>query len=279
MRDLINRPEWVKQQYADDANLNARIALHKRFSTSDEPWTAWVFDRIAEIIREQPAPDYVAPVRLLEVGAGPGNLWSENAERIPTDWQIVLSDLSPGMASTAKRNLAEANVQAGVMVASAEAVPVQSGACAAVLANHMLYHVTDRARALKEFRRVLRSDGVLIAATNGEGHMRELHELAHRFDPTKAAEDPVPRKFSLESGERQVREHFSEVSVVRKDNMLVVTEVEPLAAYMLSGSPTTVSPEQAVNLSAFLEEELAGEGVIRITPETGLLIARGPLPV
>jgi hypothetical protein len=50
MRDHISRPEWVKQQYATDGNLNARIALHKRFSTSQIPWSGWVLDHVAGVL-------------------------------------------------------------------------------------------------------------------------------------------------------------------------------------------------------------------------------------
>lgn len=274
MRDLIDRAEWVAKQYQDDRNLNARIALHQCFSTSIVDWPHWVFDQI----QEQLAAHDHSPVRLLEIGAGPATLWAENRDRIPAHWQVMLSDLSTGMAASASRNLRQAGVDASLLVAGAEGIPVVAASCHAVIANHMLYHVSDRERALREIRRVLRPDGVLIAAINGEGHMRELHELAHRFAPAYPAEDPSPRRFSLESGERQLGNHFASVSVQRKDNQLIVTEAGPLVAYMLSGSPATIGPEQEAALRAFVASELAERGTIRITPDTGLLIAQDPLP-
>ena len=273
MRELIDRPEWVAKQYQDDRNLNARIALHQRFSTSTVNWQRWVFDHIQERL----AVHGQTPVRVLEVGAGPAMLWSENRDRIPAHWEVMLSDLSPGMAASAQRNLGQAGVAARLLVAGAEEIPVAAASCHAVVANHMLYHVKDRARALREICRVLRPDGVLFAATNGERHMTELHELAHRFEPSLPAEDPTPRRFSLESGERQLAEHFAHVSVQRKQNRLVVTEAEPLVAYMLSGSPAAIGPEQEAALRAFVAIELAERGTIDITPDTGLLVAQGPL--
>ena len=279
MRDLIDRPEWVSKQYEDDRNLNVRIALHKRFSTSTDSWTAWVLDQIAHTLALQLGAEASLPLRVLEIGAGPALLWSENARRIPAGWRLFLSDLSPGMAASAQRHLAEAGVDASLLVAGAEQIPLASSTCHAVVANHMLYHVTDRTRALEEIRRVLLPNGALIAATNGEGHLQELHDLAHRFEPTHAPEDPAPRKFSLESGERELANHFADVTVLRKPNLLVVTEAEPLAAYMLSGSPAAIPPARQAELHAFIERELAKDGSIRITPETGLLIAHRPLPL
>ena len=113
MREVIDKPEWVSKQYASDSNLNARIALHKRFSTSKVEWTAWVLDQVAGQVS---APGD-QPLCVLEIGAGPGTLWSENRGRVPANWQVTLSDLSPGMALSAQRNLATAGVDAHVMVA------------------------------------------------------------------------------------------------------------------------------------------------------------------
>lgn len=278
MRDLIDRPEWVSKQYRSDDNLNARIAFHKRFSTSAVSWHHWVLDQVLDQLEphagQRPGPDGGAPLCVLEIGAGPAVLWTENRDRIPAHWHLIVSDLSPGMIVSAQRNLAEAGVRCSPLVAGAEQIPLASASCRAVVANHMLYHVANRTRALQEIRRMLMPGGVLFAATNGEGHLRELHDLAHRFDPSHPAEDPVPRRFSLQSGARELRDHFASVSVRHKENCLVVTEAEPLVAYLLSGSPAAIGPEQAERLRAFVENELAQRGPIHITPETGLLIAR-----
>ncbi len=270
MRDLINRPAWVRDQYATDSNLNARIALHKSFNTSAVEWTHWVFDQILEQANGVNS-DFLC---ILEVGAGPGNLWAENCDRIPANWRLALSDLSIGMAESARTKLTQAGISAGILVAGAEELPVASSACHVIVANHMLYHVENRERAIAEFRRALSPDGVLIAATNGDTHMHELHELVNRFDPSTAIDDHTPRQFSLQNGVEQLANQFSDVSVIHKEGELVVTEVEPLVAYMLSGSPAAISPERMEELRAFVEREMERTGAIRITPETGLLIAR-----
>ncbi len=264
----INDPKWVSRQYQSDRNLNARMALHQRFGTSRIAWPRWVFDQLRQAL----GPRAEAPLRLLELGAGPGTLWTENRARIPATWRVALSDLSPGMAATAQRNLAEAGCTAACLVANAERIPVASAACDAVIANHMLYHVLERGRALDEIRRVLRPQGVLLAATNGVGHMAELHELAHRFDPSLPGTDPSPSRFSFEDGLAELGERFATVELIRNDNRLVVTEVEPLVAYMLSGliAPT---PEVEAALHGFIAAEMAAQGVITITPVTGLLVA------
>jgi ubiquinone/menaquinone biosynthesis C-methylase UbiE len=51
-----------------------------------------------------------------------------------------------------------------------------------VVANHMLYHAPDPDRAIAELSRVVRTDGVVLTATNGYGHMSEINDaLAEVF--------------------------------------------------------------------------------------------------
>ena len=273
MRDHISRPEWVKQQYATDGNLNARIALHKRFSTSQIPWSGWVLDHVAGELDKQFSNSGPGAYRLLELGCGPGSTWADSAGHRAASWRPVLSDLSPGMVLSARRNLSRAGVEAALLVANAEGIPADDASFHAIIANHMLYHVPDRTRALAEIRRVLLPGGVLFAATNGDAHMRELWALSHRFDPADIQEPPSPRKFSLESGERQLSGHFREVHVVRYENQLIVTEAEALVAYMLSGMYAAVAAEKQDALRTFIESEFAERGAVRITPVTGMLIA------
>jgi ubiquinone/menaquinone biosynthesis C-methylase UbiE len=71
---------------------------------------------------------------------------------------------------------AMARVRAPGLVADAAWIPLADGSMDAVIANHMLYHVSDRRRALAEIHRLLRPGGRLYATTNGLGHMAELRE-------------------------------------------------------------------------------------------------------
>src|SRR5206468_12793181 len=73
---------WLDRQYATGENLRARIELHRRFSTNPQPWQRWVFDRL--VVHDD--------ARVLEVGCGVGELWRENAERIPAGWHVTLTD-------------------------------------------------------------------------------------------------------------------------------------------------------------------------------------------
>src|SRR5439155_6255128 len=137
---------------------NARMGLHEQFRVNPYGWHRCVFDRL----------DLAPNTRPLELGCGPGVLWSENPDRLPTGWEVVLSDFSPGMVHEARQKLRGRASTFRFAMADAQAVPFAPASFDAVIANHMLYHVPDRAKALNEIRRVLRPGGRLYAATNGQ---------------------------------------------------------------------------------------------------------------
>jgi hypothetical protein len=62
-------PVYVKDQYSDSSNLDARIALHARFSTAPYDFHRWVFDRSkstlhsTEQFRQQRALRFSLPSR------------------------------------------------------------------------------------------------------------------------------------------------------------------------------------------------------------------------
>ena len=213
------------EQYRDASNLDARAQLHERFSTNKYGWHRWVYEQYK-----------LAPgSRILELGCGPAYLWRENADRIPAGWDLTLTDFSPGMVQQARQSLRGGPHLFRYGVADAQAIPFEDARFDVVIANHMLYHVPDRARALSEIRRVLRPGGRFYAATNGQSHMRELKELTGRFAPDAGlAASSSAEFFGLEDGRDEIARWFSEVTVHRYKDALIVTEAEPLIAYVRS---------------------------------------------
>lgn len=247
----------MSEQYATDANLRARIDLHQRFSTAQEDWHRWLFDRVA------PAPG----ARILEIGCGPAEFWKRNTDRIDPTWRLTLTDLSPpGMIEAAREVLHDG---AEYAVVDAQDLPFADESFDVVLASHMLYHVPDRPRALAEIRRVLVPAGVLHAAANGDGHMRQLDELVgDDWDFARLGD-----LFGLENGIAQLEAFFVDVRVERMESELAVTEVEPLVAYVASSSTFHGDIEQ---IRRDAEAVFAREGVFRIETQPGVVHARKP---
>jgi SAM-dependent methyltransferase len=259
-------PGYVWEQYRDASKLGARTALHGRFSTNRRPWQRWVFDRF----------DLPAEARILEVGCGPGNLWAENLDRLPPGWSVTLTDASPGMIRSARDRLAYERFRFGL--AGAQQLPFEDGVFDAVVANHLLYHVRDRGRAIAEISRVLGPAGVLYAATNGRDHNREMGRMLHVLFPDRpdGGYHQARVGFSLENGRGQLSRRFGDVRLLRREDSLFVTEVRPLLDYLLSGTAAHAAggDGEVAALSGVLERELASRGGIRIRKDTGMFAAR-----
>jgi SAM-dependent methyltransferase len=261
MTDLAD-PSYVKVQYGDSQRLDARIALHTRFSTNPYDWHRWVFDQF----------DLPPRARVLEVGCGPGELWWRNRDRLPPGWSVVLADLSPGMVCAARRRLEGAGTALAWCAADAGALPFAEASFDGLVANHMLYHVPDRSRALSEMRRVLRHGGRLYAATNGRAHMGELWAWVRRVAPDVGLSRDESRAFTLDNGGAQISRWFPEFHLRRFESDLRVTEAGPLVAYVRSLG--LLSEEELDALAAQVEDELAARGAIHIAKEQGLFEAQ-----
>ena len=161
-------------QYRTSANLSRRADLFKRFGTGG--WHAWVFDHLL-------AAGLPGAARIADIGGGPGWLWQHNAARIPAGWLVTHTDLSPGMVAEARANIVRPG--SAFDVVDAQQLPFADASLDAVVANHMLYHVPDRARTISEFARVLKPRGQLFATTNGEEHMAEIPVLIARVQPSQ----------------------------------------------------------------------------------------------
>ena len=255
----LNDPGYVLEQYRDNRNLDARIALHRQFSTAPRDFHEWVFDHFD--LREN--------VRLLELGCGTGALWEKNITRIPLSWQLTLSDFSYGML----RSTRSTRVPARLLQLDAQTIPFRDESFDAIVADHMLYHIPDLPRALGEARRILRVGGKLYAATNGDSHMQEYFQFIAKFTGVEKPCEPL--QFTLENGGAQLARYFSRVERIDFPDALVVTEVEPLVQYALSGfvDGKWIEEGRESGMRRAIAEHIEREGAFRINKSIGLFIA------
>jgi ubiquinone/menaquinone biosynthesis C-methylase UbiE len=265
MSKLTNQTYLQTDQYRDASNLGARLRLHQQYSTNLYGWARWVFDQL----------DLPVRCRILELGCGPAHLWLENVDRFDPEWEITLSDLSPGMVREARENLIGSLGHFRFSAVDAQELPFADGSFDVVVANHMLYHVPRRDRALSEIRRVLRPGGRLYAATNGKEHMRELRAWRRKFYPQSIDKgwEEVEANFGLETGMEQLKRWFAEVRLKRYEDGLEVTAVEPVVAYVRSFIEGGIGEGADEVFRRFLERELAASGAIRITKDPGMFEA------
>ncbi len=251
-------------QYRDSSNLDARVVIHQRFSTNPYGWFNWVFDALAKL------PDNA---RILELGCGHALLWKENVNRIPAEWNITLSDLSPGMLDAAWRNLVVTGRAFKFEEIDAQSIPYEDETFDAVIANHMLYHVPDRPKAIAEIKRVLKPNGRSFATTIGKKHLKKMADWLRQVNPGNTFES-FGSPFTLENGLEQLKQFFSQVTISRYPDNLHVTEVKPIIAYIRSSiHATELSEDELAKLHQELQMELTQKGKIFITKDSGLFKA------
>lgn len=261
-----DRPTWVdatRAQYDDDTNLAARQALFD-FLTDATPLVAPMDDLSA-----------LSGQRVLDIGCGNG-IFLNNAREGGA--AVVGADVSLGMVRTA------AGWGAPVANADAMTLPFADGSFETVLALWMLYHVPDIVGASREFRRVLRPGGLLVASTNsGQGsRIDELVEAALADVLGRAVEQwhsPLP--FTAENGADFLGQVFDEVETHPFGTSYEVDDPEMLVRY--AGSLLGPIEEQhgpfdhealLVGVGRRAEQDIADYGSVRIERAGAVFLAR-----
>jgi len=205
----VTDPDGVREQYATEANLEARRSLYASAEGPDPREVA--FRAIAE----------VAPARVLEVGGGPGEL----AERIATELgaEIVMVDISERMVELARQRGVDARV------GDVQDLPFADESFDCTVAAWMLFHVPHLDRGLAELARVLRAGGRLVAVTNANEHLAELRAIAG----TAA----WARTFSRENGAEFLGRHFVRVERRDADGWVTIADEDSVRAYVASLGP------------------------------------------
>lgn len=263
-------PAYLKsQQYHNASNLDARIQLHRLYTVNEHLYHHWAFDLM--LVN---AP---SNARVLEVGSGSAELWFKNKHRIPSGWQITLSDFSEGMLADGKARLDDAAANVEYKVIDVQDIPFEDDTFDLVIANYMLYHVPDVAQGIAELRRVLKPTGSLHAATLDENHMIEYKSVLESIAPDLNLFDRnTPYSFNLGNGADLLNNSFEEVLLLPYPSYLAVTEVEPMAAYVRSLINIEQFTEaQMAEFEHVVRAAIAEKGAFHITKESGTFIARG----
>jgi SAM-dependent methyltransferase len=116
-----------------------------------------VTDRLLAVLDAQPGD------RVLEVGAGLGDVGEALAERVGPGGEVVFTDVAPGMLEAAQARLGMLS-NATFRLADAQATGFDDASFDRVVSRFALMLVPDPPAALSELRRVLRPAGRLAFA-------------------------------------------------------------------------------------------------------------------
>lgn len=251
-------------QYRDGSKLDARARLHLQYSTA----------QVSLAVFESRLVAWPSGSRVLECRCGTGIFWDN--ETLPRSMSLMLTDLSEGMVAEASAR-ASANSFSDVSgrVCDVQALPFEDRSFDVVLANQMLYHVPDPDRGVAEIARVVRPDGVVLAATNGVGHMREINEATAEIFGSAVVTD-LYDVFGIDTGEARLRERFASVVWHAYDNDLLVDDPDVVVAYALSFPPAESANEaQREALRDAIDARFV-DGFMRIRTRAGVFVCSQP---
>ncbi|WNB91232.1 class I SAM-dependent methyltransferase [Bacillus sp. NEB1478] len=261
--------ENVIKQYKNASNLDIRIRIHEQYSTNKTDWHEWLFDQY----KIQPNS------KILELGCGSGAFWVKNKARIPADWNITLSDFSPGMLQDAQNNLEDVPNMSFQQI-NVQEISFEADSFDIIIANHMLYHVPDRTQALSEIKRVLKPGGLFYSSTIGQDHLKEFGEILANFDSNLDYSSAYShaQAFGMENGGQQLKSEFSFVKLIPFPGDLQITETEAIIEYLHSTDTEVnevLSGDKLESFKQYLEDlkEKKG-GYIPITKATGLFVSK-----
>lgn len=196
----LHDPKRFKRFYATDQQMRELNETRERFSHPRIDFPNWALDGI----------QWRGDERVLDIGCGYGAYYDRLNPRFP-DLSYYGVDLSEGMLRQ------HAAYETGrLTVGEATQLPFTSGSFDVVMANHMLYHIPDLEAAMREIKRVLKPDGVLMATTHSIQTMPELRMLIRRAIIILTRANPssvrppmaVSDLFSLETGTRFLSRYF-----------------------------------------------------------------------
>ena len=221
---LTSMNQSLSMQYKNATNISARIRLHRDYSINKEGWFPWLFSNL----------HLKSGMKVLELGAGNGALWSQNIDKVPAGVNIILSDISEGMLADAKNEIGD-KPEFQYAVIDAQKIPFADDTFDLVIANHMLFYCDDISKALSEIRRVLKPGASLVCSTYSKRHMREITDLVQSFNSNIVLSSTnLYERFGLDNGKQILSKFFSDVTCKKYHDAIEIPESTPIISYILS---------------------------------------------
>lgn len=250
----LTNQSTLQNQYATSVRLETRISIHEKYSRNKQSFGAWIVSHYALKTGE----------RVLELGCGTGSMWQ--GVTLPAGCMLTLTDFSVGMLETARSTTK--HLSADYAVVDVQDIPYPDGSFDVVIANMMLYHVPDIARALREIRRVLKPGGRFYAATFGE------HGVTEAVTEMLGLPVETNKRFTLQNGAKQLRQVFAQVVRHDREDALDVTNLQDLIIYLRSMQQMSAladMPDETL-LAAFRPHVV--NGVLSLPKEYGIFVCR-----
>lgn len=115
------------------------------------------------------------PIRVLDIGCGPGTLSASLAKHLPPTARIVATDISDDVLARAREHAVREGLAEMMEFVNADVcyLPFKDGEFEVVHAHQVLCHIEDPVKAIKEMVRVVKKEGGIISLR--EADVRNWH--------------------------------------------------------------------------------------------------------
>lgn len=260
--------EHVKaQQYTSARNLDARIALHRRFTpvgqdVLDFLWTRYVF---------------TGEPRILDIGCGTGEFWLSAAAHLPNGGQLTLADRSIGMISRTRLSLHALPIDKRLVVADLTTLPFEGTVFDVTLAHFMLYHASDKVRALHELKRVAKPQGWLGIVLTAHANMSRIVEKLVEAIPETTIVPSDAKVCNASTADPLIRSVFRSVRRDDYEYTMNVTDPSYVVAYAKSLSSlqaAKLTTDQWQRYTAAVSDEIRTRGAFDVVKSSSLFLCR-----
>lgn len=256
---LTAMDQSLSLQYKNATNISARIRLHRDYSLNKEGWFPWLFSNL-----------HLEPgIKILELGAGNGALWSQNIAKVPNNVTIVLSDISEGILADARKAIGD-HAQFQYSVFDAQNIPFADNTFDLVIANHMLFYCDDIPQALQEVKRVLKPGANFVCSTYSKRHMHEITDLVQNYNSNIVlSSTKLYERFGLNNGKKILQPYFQKIVCHKYQDAIELSDSMPIISYILSchGNQNSILLDHYQDFKQYVDNEV--KNGFHITKDAG----------
>lgn len=256
---LTAMDQSLSMQYKNATNISARIRLHRDYSVNQEGWFPWLFSNL-----------HLKPgMKILELGAGNGALWSQNIAKVSKNVTIVLSDISEGILADARKTIGD-HPQFQYSVFNAQKIPFADNTFDLVIANHMLFYCDDIPKALQEVQRVLKPGATFTCSTYSQKHMHEITDLVQSYNANIVLSSTnLYERFGLDNGRQILQPYFKDIVCHKYRDAIELSDSMPLISYILSchGNQNSILLDHYQDFKQYVDQQV--EDGFHITKDAG----------
>lgn len=230
MSQLYLDKQSARQAYMNPEAIAIRRQIDETYSVPHVHFPSWVLHKYRTWRGDE---------KVLDINPGDGAFFDLVAENL-NGGVYIATDSSLEMLGAANQH--QHAPHTNITVSQTHQLPFSANSFDLIIADHILYHVHPLEHALKELKRVLREDGILIASTASQYTMGEFDTLTRRVltllgRPPRSNDiyyGHFIEPFALENGAVQLARHFRGVARYEVPSTLVFKDTRPVIDFLQS---------------------------------------------